>query len=117
MTLEQLREAARLAARTATASKRVRCARASVCEVNLDLRVLGNRWMATTSSARSFSAVALHDTLLCVTRPGPFRAEMPHVGRALDESNLVWRRGRRSGRRGTHGRALRSLDFDQETIP
>ena len=51
-------------------------------KVNLDLRVLGNRLDGYHELRTVFQSVALHDTLLCVTRPGPFALQMPHVGRA-----------------------------------
>jgi 4-diphosphocytidyl-2-C-methyl-D-erythritol kinase len=38
-----------------------------------------------------FQSIALHDTLLCVSRPGPFAITCRTPGIPLDESNLVWR--------------------------
>jgi 4-diphosphocytidyl-2-C-methyl-D-erythritol kinase len=78
-----------LAARSTTVSKRVR-ARA-YAKVNLDLRVLGNRSDGYHELRTVFQSVALHDTLLCVTRPGPFALRCRTSGVSLDESNLVWR--------------------------
>jgi 4-diphosphocytidyl-2-C-methyl-D-erythritol kinase len=60
-------------------------------KVNLDLRVLGTRLDGYHELRTVFQSVALHDTLLCVTRPGPFALRCRTSGVPLDESNLVWR--------------------------
>jgi 4-diphosphocytidyl-2-C-methyl-D-erythritol kinase len=60
-------------------------------KVNLDLRVLGNRPDGYHEIRTVFQSVALHDTLLCLTRPGPFALRCRTSGVPLDESNLVWR--------------------------
>ena len=60
-------------------------------KVNLDLRVLGARTDGYHELRTVFQSVALHDTLLCVTRPGPFALRCRTSGVPLDESNLVWR--------------------------
>jgi 4-diphosphocytidyl-2-C-methyl-D-erythritol kinase len=53
--------------------------------------VLGTRADGYHELRTVFQSVALHDTLLCVTRPGPFALRCRTSGLPLDESNLVWR--------------------------
>jgi 4-diphosphocytidyl-2-C-methyl-D-erythritol kinase len=79
-----------LAARPA-AFKRVRVRVRAHAKVNLDLRVLGARADGYHELRTVFQSVALHDTLLCVTRRGPFALRCRTAGVPLDESNLVWR--------------------------
>jgi 4-diphosphocytidyl-2-C-methyl-D-erythritol kinase len=71
--------------------KRVRVRIRAYAKVNLDLRVLGTRADGYHELRTVFQSVALHDTLLCVTRPGPFALRCRAAGVPLDESNLVWR--------------------------
>jgi 4-diphosphocytidyl-2-C-methyl-D-erythritol kinase len=71
--------------------KRVRVRVRAYAKVNLDLRVLGTRTDGFHEVRTVFQSVALHDTLLCVTRPGPFALRCRTSGVPLDESNLVWR--------------------------
>lgn len=71
--------------------KRVRVRVRAYAKVNLDLRVLGTRTDGYHELRTVFQSVALHDTLLCVTRPGPFALRCRTSGVPLDESNLVWR--------------------------
>jgi len=71
--------------------KRVRVRVRAYAKVNLDLRVLGARTDGYHELRTVFQSVALHDTLLCVTRPGPFALRCRTSGVPLDESNLVWR--------------------------
>lgn len=71
--------------------KRVRVRIRAYAKVNLDLRVLGTRADGYHELRTVFQSVALHDTLLCVTRPGPFALRCRTSGLPLDESNLVWR--------------------------
>jgi 4-diphosphocytidyl-2-C-methyl-D-erythritol kinase len=72
------------------AFKRVRVRVRAHAKVNLDLRVLGTRADGYHELRTVFQSVALHDTLLCVTRPGPFALRCRTPGVPLDESNLVW---------------------------
>jgi 4-diphosphocytidyl-2-C-methyl-D-erythritol kinase len=60
-------------------------------KINLDLRVLGVRVDGFHELRTVFQAIALHDTLECETREGPFAIECDTAGVPLDTSNLVWR--------------------------
>ena len=60
-------------------------------KVNLDLRVLGTRTDGYHELRTVFQSVALHDTLLCVARPGEFAIKCRLVAVPLDQTNLVWR--------------------------
>jgi 4-diphosphocytidyl-2-C-methyl-D-erythritol kinase len=60
-------------------------------KINLDLRVLGTRPDGFHELRTVFQALALHDTIECVPRPGPFLIECETAGVPLDRSNLVWR--------------------------
>ena len=71
--------------------KRIRVRVRAYAKVNLNLRVLGTRTDGYHELRTVFQSVALHDTLLCVTRPGPFALRCRTSGVPLDESNLVWR--------------------------
>jgi 4-diphosphocytidyl-2-C-methyl-D-erythritol kinase len=59
-------------------------------KVNLDLRVLGARPDGYHELRTVFQSVALHDTLLCVARPGEFTLKCRTVAVPLDRTNLVW---------------------------
>ena len=59
-------------------------------KINLDLRVLGTRADGFHELRTVFQAIALHDTLTVVPRPGPFAIECSTAGVPLDRSNLVW---------------------------
>jgi len=60
-------------------------------KINLDLRVLGTRSDGFHELRTVFQALALHDTIECVPRTGPFAIECATAGVPLDRSNLVWR--------------------------
>jgi 4-diphosphocytidyl-2-C-methyl-D-erythritol kinase len=60
-------------------------------KINLDLRVLGTRPDGFHELRTVFQALALHDTIECIPRVGPFAIECDTAGVPLDRSNLVWR--------------------------
>ena len=60
-------------------------------KINLDLRVLGARPDGFHELRTVFQALALHDTVECVPRPGPLSIECDAPGVPLDGSNLIWR--------------------------
>ena len=60
-------------------------------KINLDLRVLGTRPDGFHELRTVFQALALHDTIECIPRSGPFAIECGTAGVPLDRSNLVWR--------------------------
>ena len=60
-------------------------------KINLDLRVLGPRADGFHELRTVFQAIALHDEIACIPRPGPFAIECDAPGVPLDETNLIWR--------------------------
>jgi 4-diphosphocytidyl-2-C-methyl-D-erythritol kinase len=60
-------------------------------KINLDLRVLGTRADGYHELRTVFQVLALHDTIECHPRPGPFAIECATAGVPLDASNLIWR--------------------------
>lgn len=60
-------------------------------KINLDLRVLGMRPDGYHELRTVYQALALHDTLECIPREGPFAIECDTAGVPLDGTNLVWR--------------------------
>lgn len=60
-------------------------------KINLDLRVLGARPDGYHELRTVFQAIALHDVLRCVARPGPFVIECDAMGVPLGRSNLIWK--------------------------
>jgi 4-diphosphocytidyl-2-C-methyl-D-erythritol kinase len=60
-------------------------------KINLDLRVLGSRPDGFHELRTVFQSLALHDTISCAVRPGPFAIECDAAGVPLDRTNLVWR--------------------------
>jgi 4-diphosphocytidyl-2-C-methyl-D-erythritol kinase len=79
-------------------------------KINLDLRVLGSRVDGYHELRTVFQAIALHDTITCVPRPGPFALECATAGVPLDGSNTVWRAAE------TLWRALRRRGPVRDTI-
>ncbi len=73
-------------------------------KINLDLQVLGVRPDGFHELRTVFQSLALHDTLICIPRRGPFRLECAAPGVPVDRTNLVWRAAdqlwRMLGRRG-----------------
>ena len=69
----------------------VRIRARAYAKVNLDLRVLGTREDGYHELRTVFQSIALHDTLLSVSRPGPFVLKCRTAAVPLDSSNLVWR--------------------------
>ena len=60
-------------------------------KINLDLRVLGMRADGFHELRTVFQAIALHDIIRCIPRPGPFAIECDAAGVPLDRTNLIWR--------------------------
>ena len=60
-------------------------------KINLDLRVLGTRPDGFHELRTVFQALALHDTVTCIRREGPFAIECDAAGVPLDASNLIWK--------------------------
>jgi 4-diphosphocytidyl-2-C-methyl-D-erythritol kinase len=60
-------------------------------KINLDLRVLGEHSDGYHEIRTVFQAIALHDTLTLIPRPGPFAIECATAGVPLDSSNLIWK--------------------------
>ena len=73
-------------------------------KVNLDLRVLGTRPDGFHELRTVFQSLELHDTITCVTRPGPITIACRTPGVPLDETNVVWKSAvelwKELGRRG-----------------
>jgi 4-diphosphocytidyl-2-C-methyl-D-erythritol kinase len=73
-------------------------------KINLTLRVLGTRPDGYHELRTMFQSVALHDTLTCTPRDGPFSIACDDPRCPSNEDNLVWRAGealwRLAGRRG-----------------
>jgi 4-diphosphocytidyl-2-C-methyl-D-erythritol kinase len=59
-------------------------------KINLDLRVLGTRADGFHELRTVFQAIAFHDTVTVVPRPGPFAIDCTAAGVPLDRSNLIW---------------------------
>lgn len=73
-------------------------------KVNLDLRVLGTRPDGFHELRTVFQSLDLHDTITCVSRPGPFSIACRTPGVPLDNTNVVWKSAaelwKESGRSG-----------------
>ena len=60
-------------------------------KINLDLRVLGTRPDGFHELRTVYQMLALHDTIDCIPRLGPFAIECDAAGVPLDRSNLAWK--------------------------
>jgi 4-diphosphocytidyl-2-C-methyl-D-erythritol kinase len=60
-------------------------------KINLDLRVLGTRVDGYHELRTVFQSLALHDTIECMPRTGPFAIECSTAGVPIDATNLIWR--------------------------
>ena len=60
-------------------------------KINLDLRVLGTRRDGFHELRTVFQSISLHDTVECVPARRAVCDRMLGGGRALDQSNLIWR--------------------------
>jgi 4-diphosphocytidyl-2-C-methyl-D-erythritol kinase len=60
-------------------------------KINLDLRVLGPRADGFHELRTVFQSIALHDTITCTLREGPFALDCDAAGLPLDAGNLVWK--------------------------
>jgi 4-diphosphocytidyl-2-C-methyl-D-erythritol kinase len=63
-------------------------------KINLHLQVLGQRADGYHDVVTVLQSLALHDTLTCEARPGPFELRCDRDDVPLDASNLVWRAAR-----------------------
>jgi 4-diphosphocytidyl-2-C-methyl-D-erythritol kinase len=81
-----------------------KCVVRAHAKVNLDLRVLGTRADGFHELRTVFQSLELHDTITCVTRPGPITIACRTAGVPLDETNVVWKSAaelwKELGRRG-----------------
>ena len=64
-------------------------------KINLNLRVLARREDGYHDLRTVFQALALHDSLTFVARPGPFDLQSSDVHLPADSTNLVWRAAER----------------------
>jgi 4-diphosphocytidyl-2-C-methyl-D-erythritol kinase len=87
-----------------------RSVRARACaKINLNLRVLGIRPDGYHELRTTFQSVALHDTLIFTSRPGPFAIVSNEARCPADASNLVWKAAERLWRKARRTGALRDV--------
>jgi 4-diphosphocytidyl-2-C-methyl-D-erythritol kinase len=63
-------------------------------KTNLHLQILGLRPDGYHEVVTVLQSLALHDTITCETRPGPFELRCDRADVPLDASNLIWRAAR-----------------------
>lgn len=63
-------------------------------KINLHLQIVGQRADGYHDVVTVLQSLALHDTLTCEARPGPFALRCDRDDVPLDASNLVWRAAR-----------------------
>jgi 4-diphosphocytidyl-2-C-methyl-D-erythritol kinase len=66
-----------------------KCVVRAHAKVNLDLRVLGTRTDGFHELRTVFQSLELHDTITCVSRPGPLTIACRTPGVPLDDTNVV----------------------------
>ena len=66
-----------------------KCVVRAHAKVNLDLRVLGSRTDGFHELRTVFQSLELHDTITCVSRPGPLTIACRTPGVPLDDTNVV----------------------------
>lgn len=60
-------------------------------KINLHLQILGKRADGYHNVVTALQSLALHDTLVCESRPGPFELRCDYPGVPLDRTNLIWK--------------------------
>ena len=60
-------------------------------KINLHLQILGKRADGYHDVVTVLQSLALHDTLVCESRPGPFELRCDYPGVPLDRTNLIWK--------------------------
>jgi len=60
-------------------------------KINLHLQILGRRDDGYHDVVTVLQSLALHDTLVCEARPGPFELRCDYPGVPLDHTNLIWK--------------------------
>ena len=60
-------------------------------KINLHLQILGRRPDGYHDVVTVLQSLALHDTLVCESRPGPFELRCDDPGVPTDHTNLIWK--------------------------